>query len=170
MGGRRTGGKTTPLNDDERAAVRRFLDQHNTLTLATSGDGMPWAATVFFASDADLNLYFVSDHRTRHGRDMAANPAVVATVNPDCDDWRDIRGLQIRGAASVVEGLARAKALTLYLAKFPQIDALFNRPGDAHEETIAQRLKATNFYRIVPDWIRFIDNSKGFGAREEYDL
>lgn len=158
------------MNDTERLAIRHFLDEHNTLTLATCSGDKPWAATVFFASDADLNLYFVSDHRTHHGEDIAANPDVVATVNPDCDNWRDIRGLQIEGRAEVVEGLARVKALTLYLAKFPQIDALFSKPKDEHEETIAQRLKATNFYRLVPGWIRFIDNSRGFGFREEYEL
>ena len=146
------------------------MDEHNTLTLATSSNGKPWAATVFFASDADLNLYFVSDHRTRHGRDMEQNARVVATVNPDCDNWHDVRGLQIDGTASIVTGLARARALALYLAKFPQIDALFVSPKDEHEETIAERLKATNIYRISPGWIRFIDNRKGFGYSDEYQL
>ena len=158
------------MNKKNRAAISRFMDEHNTLTLATSSDGKPWAATVFFASDADLNLYFVSDHRTRHGRDMEQNARVVATVNPDCDNWHDVRGLQIDGTASIVTGLARARALALYLAKFPQIDALFASPKDEHEETIAERLKATNIYRISPGWIRFIDNSKGFGNTDEYQL
>ncbi len=158
------------MNEENRAAVSRFMDEHNTLTLATSSDGHPWAAAVFFASDKDLNLYFVSDHRTRHGRDMEQNHRVVATVNPDCDNWHDVRGLQIEGSASIVTGLARARALALYLAKFPQIDALFASPKDKHEETIAERLKATNIYRIAPAWIRFIDNRKGFGFSEEYQL
>ena len=158
------------MNKTDRAAVSRFMDEHNTLTLATSSDGNPWAATVFFASDAKLNLYFVSDHRTRHGRDMEQNQHVVATVNPDCDNWHDVRGLQIEGSASIVTGLARAKALAVYLAKFPQIDALYASPKDKHEETIAERLKATNIYRISPAWIRFIDNRKGFGFSDEYQL
>lgn len=158
------------MNKKNRATISRFMDEHNTLTLATSSDGKPWAATVFFVSDANLSLYFVSDHRTRHGRDIEQNARVVATVNPDCDNWHDVRGLQIDGTASIVTGLARAKALALYLAKFPQIDALFASPKDEHEETIAERLKATNIYRISPSWIRFIDNSKGFGSTDEYQL
>ena len=158
------------MNKKNRAAISRFMDKHNTLTLATYSDGKPWAATVFFVSDKNLSLYFVSDHRTRHGRDMQKNARVVATVNPDCDNWHDVRGLQIDGTASIVTGLARAKALALYLAKFPQIDALFASPKGEHEETIAERLKATNIYRINPGWIRFIDNSKGFGRAEEYQL
>jgi hypothetical protein len=58
----------------------------------------------------------------------------------------------------------------LYLAKFPQIDALFASPKNKHEETIAERLKATNIYRISPAFIRFIDNRKGCGYSDEYRL
>ncbi len=99
---------------------------------------------------------------------MAANIQVAATVNPDCDNWNDVAGLQIDGSVSIVEGVERAKALAIYLKKFPQIDALFARPEGEHEETIAARLQAANFYRITPAMIRVIDNSQGFGHREEF--
>jgi uncharacterized protein YhbP (UPF0306 family) len=153
---------------EARARARQFLDEVSTLTLATSAADNPWAATVFFAADKQFNLYFVSDHRTQHGRDMAGNSQVAATINPDCDNWHDVAGLQIRGSVEVVEGVARAKALALYFKKFPQIDALFASPEGEHEETIAKRLKAANFYRIKPAMIRVIDNARGFGYREEF--
>ena len=155
--------------DEARTTAARFLDEVGTLTLATAtADAEPWAATVFFAADRHFNLYFVSDHRTRHGRDMADNAVVAATVNPDCDNWHDVRGLQIAGRAEVVDGVERAKALLLYFKKFPQIDALFQSPQGEHEETIARRLKAANFYCLRPDTIRLIDNAKGFGYRVEF--
>lgn len=152
-----------------RRTARRFVDEISTLTLATaSDDGTPWAATVFFAADAGFNLYFVSDHRTQHGRDMASNARVAATINPDCDNWHDVRGLQVRGTVEIVEGAERAKALLLYFKKFPQIDALFQSPKDEHEETIATRLKAANFYCVRPGMVRVIDNEQGFGHRVEF--
>lgn len=151
-----------------RGRARRFCDEIGTLTLATCNDGKPWAATVFFAADQNFNLYFVSDHRTQHGRDMVANAEVAATINPDVNNWSDVAGLQIRGTVAVVEGMERAKALALYFKKFPQIDALFAKPKGEHEETIARRLKAANFYRITPGMIRVIDNAQGFGHREEF--
>lgn len=157
--------------DDESAARKRaqqFCSEVSTLTLATCNDGLPWAATVFFASDKNFNFYFVSDHRTQHGRDMAANERVAATINPDCDNWHDVAGLQIRGTVSIVEGVERAKALALYFKKFPQIDSLFQKPEGEHEETIAKRLKAANFYRITPEMVRVIDNAQGFGWRVEF--
>lgn len=159
-------------DDREREArdtAQRFASEISTLTLATADDaGAPWAATVFFVADKHFNLYFVSDHRTQHGRDMAANDRVAATINPDCDNWLAVRGLQVRGRVEIVEGAERAKALVLYFKKFPQIDALFQSPQNEHEETIATRLKAANFYCVRPEMVRVIDNEKGFGHRVEF--
>ena len=159
------------MSTDEKAArdrARQFCAAVSTLTLATCSDESPWAATVFFAADSKFNLYFVSDHRTQHGRDMTTNNKVAATINPDCDNWNDVAGLQIRGEVNIVDGVERAKALALYFKKFPQIDALFASPEGEHEETIAKRLKAANFYKITPEMVRVIDNAQGFGYRVEF--
>ena len=159
------------MSTDQKAArerARHFCAAVSTLTLATCSDEAPWAATVFFAADSKFNLYFVSDHRTQHGRDMTTNNKVAATINPDCDNWNDVAGLQIRGEVNIVDGAERAKALALYFKKFPQIDALFASPEGEHEETIAKRLKAANFYKITPEMVRVIDNEQGFGYRVEF--
>jgi uncharacterized protein YhbP (UPF0306 family) len=153
--------------EDTHQAIRSLLEAHNTLTLATCDQERPWAATVFFCSDRQLRLYFVSDHRTRHGRDMAANSRVAAAVNPDCSNWGEVRGVQLEGQVEVVDGLERLAALKTYLAKFPDVRAMFERPRDKNEETIGQRLKAANIYRLTPDWLRLIDNSRWFGYKEE---
>ncbi len=144
-----------------------MLDDHNTLTLATGYEGAPWAATVFYASDADFNLYFVSDQRTRHVREMLANPRVALAINADVNNWDDVRGLQIEGEAARVDGAERVKALALYLAKFASVKALFEAPRSADEQTIAQRLKNTDFWRVTPRFIRLIDNRRGFGFKVE---
>ena len=125
---------------------------------------------MFFASDADLNLYFVSDPRTRHGRHLAARREVAATIHPDCATWGEVRGLQLAARVDILEGLDRAGALRCYLAKFQDVRALFDRPRSADEESIAKRIKAANLYRMTPHWIRLIDNSRGFGYKEELVL
>ena len=157
------------MADKERAAIRQMLEAHNTITLATCGNGEPWAASLFFASDSDLNIYFVSDYRTRHARDIGDGAEVVATVNADCSEWAGVRGLQIAGFAETVDGVARMNALGRYLLKFTDVKALFEAPRGKDEETIAQRLKAANMYRLKPRWIRLIDNSKWFGYKIEID-
>lgn len=158
------------MSEDTRAAIREMLAAHNTLTLSTAGESGPWAATVFYASDADLNLYFVSDYRTRHAHDMAASGRAAGAINPDCSGWNEVRGLQLEGAIEVLEGTARLAGLKHYLAKFHDVGALFEKPRDKNEETIAARLKAANLYRLRPSSIRLIDNSRWFGYKAELTL
>ena len=158
------------MTDEKHAAIRQMLEAHNTISLATCSDGKPWAASLFFASDRELNLYFVSDYRTHHARDIGAGADAVATVNTDCAEWSGVKGLQISGFVEIVDGLERMNALRHYLLKFADVKALFEAPKDKDEETIAQRLKAANMYRFKPRWIRLIDNSKWFGYKLEIDF
>lgn len=158
------------MNEDDLAAVRRMLEAHNTITLATCADGRPWAASLFFASDRHLNLFFVSDYRTRHARDIDTSPSAFATVNSDSGLWTEVKGLQIEGRVSALTGLDRVNGLRHYLGKFPDVRALFEAPATDDERTIAERLKAANLYRLEPTWIRLIDNSRWFGYKAEFDL
>ena len=153
------------MNDSDRESIRKMLAEHNTISLATCRDGEPWAASLFYANDRQLSLYFVSDYRTRHARDIEACGDVVATVNADCGSWSEVKG-----RVSVVQGLDRVNALRVYLAKFADVKALFEAPKSNDEQTIAERLKAANMYRLEPCWIRLIDNSKWFGYKLEVEL
>jgi len=153
-----------------KAAVRELLTAESTLTLATSGPDGPWAAAVFFASDEALNLYFVSDPRTRHGRDLAARGCAAAAVHPDCGHWNDIRGLQLEGSVCVLDGAARETALQCYLAKFPRIRSLYEQPKGDGETLIASRLRQASLFRLAPARIRLIDNGRGFGFKAELQL
>ncbi len=95
-----------------RAAITALLAREATVTLATAGaDGRPWAATVFFAADDGLTLYFVTDPRTRHGRDLAADARVAGTVQPAVRTWDDVLGVQLEGRARVLDGAGREQAL-----------------------------------------------------------
>ena len=158
------------MTDATLSDVRDILEANNTLTLATCSHDLPWAATVFYASDAKLNLYFVSDRRTRHAREMASGRVISAAINPDCARWSEVHGLQIRGSATVLEGTRRMKALAVFLAKFSDVKDLFEAPKSADEETIGERLKNANLYCLAPDWIRLIDNRRWFGYKAEFDL
>lgn len=158
------------MNDSDRESIRQMLAEHNTISLATCRDGEPWAASLFYANDRQLGLFFVSDYRTRHARDIEACGDVMATVNADCRSWSEVKGLQIKGRVSAVQGLDRVNALRVYLAKFADVKALFEAPKSNDEQTIAERLKAANMYRLEPRWIRLIDNSKWFGYKVECEL
>jgi uncharacterized protein YhbP (UPF0306 family) len=99
--------------------VHELLAGHSTITLATTAEGRSWAAAVFYSSDADLNIYFVTDLKTRHGRDMHRDAHVTGAINHDVSTWGEVIGLQVEGRAVVLEGEERLRALATYLEKFP---------------------------------------------------
>ena len=150
--------------------VSELLAGHSTITLATTHEGRSWAAAVFYASDAALNLYFVSDLKTRHGRDMHRDARVTGAINHDVSSWGEVIGLQIEGRAVVLEGQQRLNALETYLMKFPDVRRLFDRPKDANEKVIAERLQRAPFWQLTPAWIRLIDSTRGFGWKWETTL
>ncbi len=157
-------------NDPLRRDIARFLQRHNTLSLATTGAAAPWAASVFFASDAALTLYFVTDPKTHHGQDLKANARVAGTVNADCESWAAIRGVQLTGHAAEVDSTQRDRVRAIYLDKFAEVARLLAEPQSEQERLIGERLAATPFYQLRPDWIRLIDNTRRFGFKQELTL
>ena len=100
------------------------------MTLATCAGDAPWAATVFFASD-DLRLYFFSAPESRHCQNLVANSRVAVTIQEDYKDWRKIKGVQLEGRVELVDGVvAKAKAMTVYALKFPEVIKLFTDPTE----------------------------------------
>lgn len=152
-----------------RARIAAFLAEHTTVTLATVGpDGAPAAAAVFYAHDADLNLYFLSEERTQHGQNLLANPAVAGTIQADGQDWRAIRGLQLRGEAAPVSGAALAHATAVYGRKYAFVAALL--AGGQGPGALAGPLARARFWVLRPTWFRLIDNTVRFGFKEELCL
>ncbi|MGQ9490486.1 MAG: pyridoxamine 5'-phosphate oxidase family protein [Anaerolineae bacterium] len=151
-----------------RARIAAFLAEHTTVTLATVGaDGTPAAAAVFYAHDADLNLYFLSEERTQHGQNLLADPQVAGTIQADGQDWRGIRGLQLRGQATVVSGALLAHAAVVYGQKFVFVAALLAGQGPG---VLAGPLARARFWVLRPTWLRLIDNTVRFGYKEELIL
>jgi nitroimidazol reductase NimA-like FMN-containing flavoprotein (pyridoxamine 5'-phosphate oxidase superfamily) len=63
------------MSEQLRQQILDYLQSHNTMTLATSAGDLPWAATVFYASD-DLQLYFFSSPEARHSINLSTNPGL----------------------------------------------------------------------------------------------
>ena len=132
----------------------------STMTLATAGaDGSPHAASVYFAADQALHLYFFSAPDSLHSRHLAENPRAAGAIYPECHDWRDIRGLQLHGQVRLVPpGQEWDTAWELYVAKFPFVSEL--------RDVVEQNA----LYAFDPSWIRLVDNRRGFGFKQEWSL
>ncbi len=148
---------------------REFVSTQNTLTLATiNADSSPHACDLFFAHD-DAAFYFLSDPKTRHVQNFLRDERVSATIHGASTGWQEIRGVQIVGVASrVAEVIERARAYELYIEKFP-----FVRPWLASVDVLGKMhatLGIIEVYKIAARWLRWIDNTRGFGFKEEINL
>ncbi len=150
------------LPEDMRPVLREFLARHSTMALATAGeqDGRPQVTPLFFASDDDLNLYWVSDPDSRHSVNIADWDVVAATLFEETWEWTGIRGVQIEGTAAVLrDDDERTRALAVYKAKFPFVTGKF-------EDLIAD----SDLFVLRPRWMRWLDNARHFGYKQEFRL
>ena len=145
-------------------AVTDYLAGHHVMTLATQGAEGPWAAAVFYAGDG-CSLIFLSSPASRHCRNLVLDPRCAATIQEDYVDWAVIKGIQLEGRVEELQGPEEIRARKLYGEKFPVIGA-----GTKAVPAIAQALAKVRWFRLVPRSLCFIDNSQGFGHREEIDL
>jgi len=136
------------------------LLQLATMTLATTGEECEaHAAAVYFAAGADLTLYFFSAAESQHSQDLVRRPQAAVAIYPEVSGWQAIRGLQLRGLVALVPpGTEWQIAWELYARKFPFVKGL-------------KSIVANNaLYAFTPRWLRLVDNRRGFGFKQEWDL
>jgi uncharacterized protein YhbP (UPF0306 family) len=151
---------------DLRSRIAACLASHSTVTLATVGlNGKPAAAAVFYAHDAALNLFFLSEEGTQHGRNLLANPWVAGTIQADGQDWRSIRGLQLHGRAGLVAPAQLPHATMVYGMKFAFVGGLLG--GANGPVVLTGPLARARLWTLRPAWFRLIDNTVRFGFKEE---
>ena len=177
-------------NETLRATVLEYIERHQTMTLATALDDRPWATPVFYAS-LGFKLYFLSSPRTsRHGKNLTANPMVSASITEDyplkkMDDWRKIKGIQLEGAARILDKEAElAQAIEAYVTKYPftapYLKGVFAFPRVAAIlEKASRALKImpdfhasleNRFYELVAEKVWFVDNETSFEKRKEVNI
>lgn len=151
-----------------RDTLSDLLAALTTLTIATVNEaGEPCAAAVYYVHDESLSIYFLSAKTTVHGANMLARPRVAGTVHAEHQDWKTLRGIQLTGTAAPVALREFPAAALLYGRKYPFANLLKSAddPG-----ALAKALSSTTLWKLVPDWIRLIDNGRGFGFKEEIRL
>ena len=139
-------------------AIQKFIEMHNTMTIATVGKKDASAAAVFYASIKESkSLLFVSNEKSEHIMNCKENSQCAATIQEDGLEWSVIKGLQIKGKIKVAD----EKYWTNYFEKYPYIKS---------DETLSKAIEKVTLYEFKIEWARLIDNSKGFGNREEYNF
>ena len=141
------------------ADIRGFLAQHHVMSLATVFGGAAHAASVFYAIDG-FSLAWTSDPDSRHSAALMGDPRVAATIALDYDDFRLIRGLQVHGRASRLEGEQARRARELLRERYPFLRALDHLP-----EALRAAAERAAYYRLDPESMTLIDNTRGFGDK-----
>lgn len=156
-------------NQQLEQKIACYLESCNTISLATAVGGIPHAAAVFYVS-IGFNLYFLSNPNSRHGENLIQNPTVSGTINEDCSNWLQIKGIQLEGRVECIGGILKnARIAKAYVKKFPNVADFLISPHKLGKG-IAQKVSKVKFYQIWPSKIYFLDNSLGFGHREELDI
>ena len=155
------------------------------MTIATAKGESPWAAAIFYANDG-FTLYFLSDPKSLHSKNISENPIVAATINEDYHDWRKIKGIQMEGKAELIaneEEMTEAVAtyvnkysftaayLKIISSPFPKITGYLDKL--LSKLPLIPGLPTTfnaRFYKMTPTKVRFIDNEKNFAHHEEFLL
>lgn len=147
------------MSEDMMQQLRSLYIAIEPMTLATvDAQGAPHAATVYFAPDEALSLYYFSDADTLHGRHVRDNPSAAAAMQTRPHMWQQIRGVQLHGRVEAVTDTdAWNHAWQCYEAKFPRI------------KDVENMLRDLQLYRFTPTWVRLIDYSIHYGHEVETD-
>lgn len=137
--------------------VVELIRRQSTLSLASAGeDGQASVAPLFYLPGPDLSLCWLSAQTSLHSIHLARSPRVAVAIHSNVFDWKEIRGVQMRGsAARVTRQEQRAALAEAYCDRFKLGRVL----------RLAVRKSA--FYLFEPDFLRYIDNAKRFGYRFE---
>ena len=139
-------------------SAQKFIEMHNTMTLATIGKDRPSAAAVFYAPiKKGKSLVFVSSEKSEHIVNSKNNNSCAVTIQEDGLELNVIKGIQIKG--NII--LANEKYWNDYLERYDYIKS---------DSTLSKALEKVKLYELKIEWVRIIDNTKGFGNREEYEL
>ena len=139
-------------------SAQKFIERHNTMTLATVGSGGASAAAVFYTPIKKCkSLIFVSSEKSEHIVNSNDNNSCAATIQQDGLKWTAIKGLQIKGEITIANEIYWKD----YFERYDYIKS---------DSTLSKALKKVKLYELKIKWVRIIDNSKGFGNREEYEF
>jgi uncharacterized protein len=130
-----------------------YMASQKTLTLATQGLDGPWAATLTYVNDGPEIFIWTKPH-SNTARHIDQNPSAAFAIDDYAEDWRQTKGIQGRGKCSPVTGEGLARAADLFGQKYPQL-----RPGST---------SAVVFFRIEPEVLEFIDNTRGVEEADEF--
>jgi uncharacterized protein YhbP (UPF0306 family) len=146
-----------------RQLVEEYLKEARMMQVATAKDGQPWACTVYFAFDKELNLYWISTPTRRHSLEIENNSKVAGVIVLPHKPGQEVRGIQFEGVAKSLGKKESMNALKHYMLRF-------GMPIKRVKEILAGKDKHV-CYGIKPSSIILFDEvNYPDSPRQEYKL
>ncbi len=139
---------------------RRLIDTSKVMSIAVGSNGTAWSAPVYYLFDSK-GFYFFSNPKARHIK-LSKNGLSAASIFRDDADMKNLAGIQMSG--TILKAPLNAGSV-LAAQKYCRH---FKISGDAMDilDFFASKFHA-NLYCFEPKIVYYMDNSKGFGSREE---
>lgn len=144
-----------------RQQILKYLRTQHLMSLATANKNRPWACTTYFATDKDLNLYFVSPPEADHCRYLSKNKYIACSIyNSQQKVNSKKEGLQLNGTVTVINQVEEIKkALTLWNKANPGAEKYINY------DNMQKKIITSKVYKIKPRLFKYF-NEALYGDKE----
>ncbi len=142
---------------------RRLIDTSKVMSIAVGNNGKAWSAPVYYLFD-NKGFYFFSNPKSRHIK-LSENGLSAASIFQDDANIKNLAGIQMSGVIlksplNVRSVLVAKKYCAHFKISGNDVDILGFFASKFH----------ASLYCFEPQIVYYMDNSKGFGSREEVAL
>ena len=154
-------------NQRLRKSITRILRDSELCSMATLDPrNRPHINTAYFCYRGldDLEIFFLSDIKSSHCRNLSRNPSMAMTIFRTNQPWdAPGRGIQLFGTCSQTEGKLALKAEQVYAKRFPPY-AKWMSSTKKGEKKLAEQLRSYRFCRFLPRQLKVLDEEEYGGA------
>jgi len=131
---------------NKKLLLDEYFKENKLMQLATVEDGRPWLCNLYFVTDENNNIYWLSTRTRRHSKEILSNPAAAITIVHDSENKQ---ALQITGNAYEVPLDDAERVDKLYRAKFGNKSMLTEILSDTSDRLA--------YWVVKPETIAFWD-------------
>lgn len=146
------------MNDSSKEAARSFIKAHTLGTLATVSETGPHARTIYYATNDQFEIFFVTLAGTRKVVDINGDHRAAFVIS----DENAPQTLQMEGTLLELPDTTIADPMVKEL-----LDTLMER-GSHFAPVTHMDASSILFYKLTPTWMRWGDFTKADGSDEVF--
>ena len=133
--------------------ILNFINKFNVLSVCGVEHGKSWSANSFYVFDPEEARFLVVSHKeSRHMGMILQNPHVSGTISQQTESVIKIQGIQYSGIMKELVKPESKQAFKIFYTRFPYA-----------------RLIRSPIWAIMVDYLKFTDNTLGFGKKTYWE-